>query len=259
MKYGLMSVLFPPRCGGCGTLLKIDDTGVDYSAFCADCADIWESELLDSCGGCGLAVSECACRAEEIVRVHGAGLWKRVYYLQGKKYPPQNRILYKIKRQKSALCIAFLAAELERSLERLIADTNADPALVRLTYFPRSKHSARECGTDQGKELAQALSRRTSIPCEPIIRRYPHMNTQQKTLSHEGRRRNALASYYLDPKAAPAGKIYILVDDIVTTGSTMAAGIRLLRDAGASSVYCLAVAVDDANKNAALRQPQFKI
>ncbi len=259
MKYGLTSVLFPPRCGGCGALLNIRGAGMEYSAFCADCMDVWESELLDSCGGCGLAVSECACCAQELVRVHGAGLWKRVYYLQGKKYPPQNRILYKIKQQKSALCLEFLAAELERSLERLIADTNTDPSLIRLTYFPRSKRSERESGTDQGKELTRALSRRASIPWEPIIRRYPRMNTQQKTLSHEGRRRNALASYYLDPKADPSGKIYILVDDIVTTGSTMAAGVRLLRDAGASAVYCLAVAVDDANKNATLRQPQFKV
>ncbi len=259
MKYGLISVLFPPRCGGCGTLLKLDGVGAEFSAFCSDCMGIWESELLDSCGGCGLAVSECICRAEELARVRGAGLWKRVYYLQGKKYPPQNRIIYKIKRQKSTICLEFLAAELERSLKNLIADTDSDPSLLRLTYFPRSKRSERECGTDQGKELARALARRTSIPFDPIIRRYPHMNTQQKTLSHEGRRRNALASYYLDPKGDPVGKIYVLVDDIVTTGSTMAAGVRLLRDAGASAVYCLAVAVDDTNKNASLRQPQFKV
>ena len=259
MKYGLMSALFPPRCGGCGALLKTEGPGKEYSAFCADCRGIWESELLDSCGGCGLAVSACTCSPQEIARVHGTGLWKRVYYLQGKKYPPQNRILYKIKRQKSALCLEFLAVELEQALRKLIADTKSDPSLLRLTYFPRSRRSAHENGTDQGKELVRALSRRTSIPWEPIIRRCPHRNTQQKTLSQKERQRNAMASYYLDPKADPMGKIYILVDDIVTTGSTMAAGIRLLRKAGASAVHCLAVAVDDANKNAALRQPKFEI
>ena len=259
MRYGLKSVLFPPRCAGCGTLLTVCEPRREYSALCPDCRDIWESERLDSCGSCGFAVSECICRTEEIVRAHGAGLWKCVYYLHGKKHPPQNRIIYKIKRQKSASCLEFLSAELERSFQTLLHDTGLDPTSARISYFPRSRRSSVEYGTDQGKELAYALSRRTSIPVEPIIRRYPHMNTQQKMLSQEARRRNALATYYLDPKADPTGKVYILVDDIVTTGSTMAAGIRLLRDAGAKSVYCLAVAVDDVNKNASLRQPMFKI
>ena len=259
MRYGLTSVLFPPRCAGCDTFLNVNEPGKEYSAFCPDCMDIWESELLDTCGSCGLAVSECGCRTEEIVRAHGAGLWKRVYYLQGKSYPPQNRIIYKIKGRKSAACLEFLSAELEQSLLTLIRDTGLDPSLARICYSPRSRRASLENGTDQARELARALSRRVSSPFEPIIRRYPRVNTPQKELSHEARRRNALVSYYLDPKADPTGKVYILVDDIVTTGSTMAAGIRLLRAAGAKAVYCLAVAVDDANKNASLRQPQFKI
>ena len=254
-----MSVLFPPRCGGCGTLLHIEKIGDGYSALCPDCLSLWSSELLDSCGGCGLAVSECTCGTEEINRAKGMGLWKRVYYLHNKKFAPQNQIIYKIKRQKAASCIEFLSSELECSLKKLIEDASLDLSRTCLTYLPRSKRSAREHGTDQGKELVCALSRRTSIPMESILCRHPRMNVQQKTLSTKERRKNALDSYYLDPTASPRGKIYILIDDIVTTGSTMAAGIRLLRKGGADAVYCLAIAVDDTNKNASLRQPHFEI
>lgn len=259
MKYRLMSVLFPPRCGGCGTLLHIQRIGDEYLHLCPACMGSWTSELLDSCGGCGQAVSECTCAPEEITRAKGMGLWKRVYYLHGKNYATQNRILFKIKRKRAKTCIDFLSCEMERSLQKLISDNQPDLSRTRLIYLPRSKRSLCKNGVDQGKALAHALSRRTSIPIEPIIRRYPRKNVRQKTLSNSARRRNARESYYLAPSASPRGKIYILIDDIVTTGSTMAAGIRLLRKAGADAVYCLAVAVDDTSKNANLRQPKFKI
>ena len=259
MRYRLMSVLFPPRCGGCNTLLHIQNIGDSYPALCPECASYWTSELLDSCGSCGRPVSECTCGVQEIDRAKSSGLWKRVYYLHGKNYAPQNRILFRIKKRKVKTCTEFLASELECSLNRLLEEVKPDLSLTYLTYLPRSKQTMRIYGTDQGKELAYALSRRTSIPIEPIIRRHPRMNVQQKTLAGQARRKYALDAYYLAPNAAPLGKIYILIDDIVTTGSTMAAGIRLLRNAGAASVYCLSVAVDDTTKNASLRQPKFKV
>lgn len=259
MNYRLTSVLFPPRCAGCGTLLNFRGAGKDFSAFCPDCRDAWESELLDTCGGCGLAVSLCSCRPEELARAHGGGLWKRVYYLHGKRMAPQNRILFKIKERSSASCMDFLSREMEKSLACLMDEKSPDLTRMRITYLPRSRRSALQSGTDQGRELAYALSRRTSIPVEPIICRHRRANVQQKTLSPKERRKNALDSYYLDKHADPAGKIYVLVDDVVTTGSTLAAGVRLLRRAGAEAVYALAIAVDDVNKNASLRQPHFKI
>jgi len=158
LKYGLMSVLFPPRCAGCGTLLDFRGPGKEFTAFCSQCKDIWESELLDTCGGCGLAVSLCRCRTEEIVRAHGEGLWKRVYYLQGKKHPPQNRILYKIKRQASAIAIEFLSAELELALENLIAEEQPDLSLTRIAYFPRSRRSALRSGTSRKRTGIRPLT-----------------------------------------------------------------------------------------------------
>ena len=55
------------------------------------------------------------------------------------------------------------------------------------------------------------------------------------------------------------GKTVFLVDDIVTTGSSMAAAARLLRRKDVTRVVCVAVASDDRNKNAGVKQPTFRI
>ena len=45
-----------------------------------------------------------------------------------------------------------------------------------------------------------------------------------------------------------AGKNVILIDDIATSGASLAAGTSVLIDSGAASVSCLCLAVTDKRK-----------
>ena len=51
-----------------------------------------------------------------------------------------------------------------------------------------------------------------------------------------------LGVYEIVPGAAIAGRNILLVDDIVTTGATLLECARVLKDAGAASVKCVALA-----------------
>ena len=259
MRTGLITLLFPPKCPGCGELLEFRGLGVEMSFLCNSCQKRWDSELLDTCGNCGMAVKDCNCMTELLVRAKCESLRKRVYYFHGSNSAVQNRLLFKIKNQPSAGALGFLAEELEETLRSMLEAASVSLTDAVLVYLPRSRRSAAVGGTDQGKQLAYALSRRVGIPVVSAIRRRRGREKQQKHLNLLQRQKNARAAYAAKTGVSLKGKAVILVDDIVTTGSTMAAGVRLLRGLGAERVFALSVAVDDNQKNANLYQPTFRV
>ena len=259
MRAGLVSLLFPPKCPCCGKLLEFRGLGVEVSPLCDACQKRWDSELLDTCGNCGLAVKDCNCMTEALGRAKCAGFRKRVYYLHGSNSAVQNRILFKIKNQPSAYAMGFLAEELEETLRSMLEEASVSLADAVLVYLPRSRRSAAVGGSDQGRQLAYALSRRVGIPVVRAIRRRFGQEKQQKRLTPLQRQKNAKAAYAVKKGLSLKGKTAVLVDDIVTTGSTMATGVRLLRGIGAERVFALSIAVDDNQKNANQHRPLFRV
>lgn len=242
----LSELLFPPKCVGCGNLL--DWATPNKGAFCASCESIWSSEKRETCGICAKAVKECFCATEAMQKAGCEGFCKAVYYLHGKSAPPQNRLIFYIKRNRTKRVFDFLAQELSDGLETMLKEARIDQTEVILTYVPRRLSSRLEYGVDQAKSLAQALSNRMSIPMRGLIRRSKHHRKAQKRLNRAERFREVRKAYALVEGADVRGKTVILADDTVTTGATMAACIRLLKKAGAKSVLCVSAAVDDTNR-----------
>lgn len=56
------------------------------------------------------------------------------------------------------------------------------------------------------------------------------------------RRANVLGVYEAVRPADIAGKRFLLVDDILTTGATLGECVRVLKEAGAADVVCLTLA-----------------
>jgi ComF family protein len=74
----------------------------------------------------------------------------------------------------------------------------------------------------------------------PALRRVRATPAQSK-LSAEERSRNLAGAFVADPSAV-AGRAVVLVDDVVTTGATLAAAARALLAAGAARVTGIAIA-----------------
>lgn len=96
-------------------------------------------------------------------------------------------------------------------------------------------------GFNQAEVLARRLSRRTGIPVLRALRR-AHATETQAGLSNSRRRRNVAHAFRARRGAAIAGKRILLVDDVMTTGSTGAACATALKRAGAAKVALLTVA-----------------
>jgi predicted amidophosphoribosyltransferase len=111
-----------------------------------------------------------------------------------------------------------------------------DPATVDVvTWAPTSAARRRERGFDQARLLARGVARRLRRPCRALLVRQPGL--PQTGRSGRGRREGPVFTTVCRPPAH-----VLVVDDVVTTGATLAAAARALRAAGAIEVRGAAAA-----------------
>jgi ComF family protein len=109
-----------------------------------------------------------------------------------------------------------------------------------VTWVPVSRKRLRSRGYDQAELLARAACRLWET--EPVCLLEKVMDNPPQSGLNEAaaRRANVLGVY--DAVGEIEGKRILLVDDICTTGSTLAECVRVLEEAGAESVVCAVVA-----------------
>ena len=91
-------------------------------------------------------------------------------------------------------------------------------------------------GFNQSALVARELSRRLGISTDPLALKRTRRTPPLKGMSPLQRRKTVAGAFRVRDKAAVAGKIVILVDDVLTTGSTADACARTLKKAGAARV-----------------------
>ena len=105
--------------------------------------------------------------------------------------------------------------------------------------IPQHKDRLRQRGYNQAHELAVALGLLLSLPVRPDLLRRPAAIPHQTGLTAAQRQHNAAGSF----RAADVRGLHLwLVDDIITTGSTLRAASTELLRAGAARVDVLALA-----------------
>jgi len=111
-----------------------------------------------------------------------------------------------------------------------------------LIPVPLDKKRLKSRGYNQSEELAKELSKVLQVPVLSDVLIKTKSTKPQMELSKEERGRNLQGAFAIKKPAELAGKKVFLVDDVYTTGSTMQECARVLRDAGAKSVWgiCLA-------------------
>ena len=88
--------------------------------------------------------------------------------------------------------------------------------------------------------LSEYVSSRYSIPiCQDLLVRI-RPTPQQKLLNEKQRRKNLKGAFRAAPECK--GRSIVLIDDVVTTGSTLSECARTLKKAGALHVYAACVA-----------------
>jgi len=97
-------------------------------------------------------------------------------------------------------------------------------------------------GFNQCAYLGRELSRRLGKPCAERVIRRKGSPKRQGGLTEEERRKNVVGTFAVRRPEAVCGKTVLVVDDIMTTGSTLSECSSVLKVAGASRVWCVTVA-----------------
>lgn len=111
-----------------------------------------------------------------------------------------------------------------------------------ISWIPLSKKRLRQRGYDQARLLAEEIAAKTGLPCRQLLQKIKNNSAQSLTRDAKQRRENVAGVYALDDGADVSGLRILLVDDVVTTGATMSEAARILRKAGAKSVFGVTLA-----------------
>ncbi len=133
------------------------------------------------------------------------------------------------------------APSIAKWLVRRAADF-APPGRVDLVVpVPLHRRRLRERGFNPAGFLARALARSHHTPYDPVALERIRDTPSQTELSRTERLRNVRNAFRAAPHSRVPERIW-LVDDVVTTGSTLTAAARALRNAGVRRITGICVA-----------------
>jgi ComF family protein len=219
----LLDFALPPRCPGCACIVS------ELHAFCSDC---WRQVQFlgnSGCDTCGMPLEgtesgrcgACLAHPPRIARTRAAVAYDDL----------TRRLAIRLKYGRKIA----LARTMARYMVPLIEDEVGERLIV-----PVPLHRGRlwSRGFNQAAIVGSEIARRTGIAQAPMGLRRLKRTPPLRGMSAQQRRRMVQGAFAAEPRLVQ-GKGIILIDDVLTTGSTADSCARALKKAGATKVELL--------------------
>ena len=228
MPSALAQLLLPAECLLCHALLP---SARSEDVVCAVCRHRWRLLAPPWCERCGQPEplsGPCA-----ICRYWPAALCRArsAVWLD----PPERRAVHALKYRG----LPRIALDMADALARVPLEIPEGTAT--LIPVPLARRRLRARGYNQGERLARALGTRRGLPVVELLVRTRETATQT-ALTQAARLANVAGAFEVPAVCSAVGipkSTLILVDDVFTTGATIAAAARALEAAGARCIMAV--------------------
>lgn len=222
LAWGILDWLYPPRCGGCNRL---------YSRWCSHCREqvrLVQPPLCERCGKmiqAGRICAECHSSSPAFAALRSWAVY-------------EGGLRHAILRLKYEGDLA-LGEILARPMLELLQTLGWDFELV--IPVPISLARKKERGYNQASLLALPIALGWGAAYRPEALKKVRDTPSQVGLTVAQRRQNVLDAFEAQEKFV-SGRSVLVVDDVTTSGATMEASSRALKNAGTRQVFGITLA-----------------
>jgi len=224
----LINLIYPARCVSCGRKSE----GTETTELCIPCVASIRKNPKPWCSVCGRALvnarvicPDCSRASPSFDRAYSAFLY------DGALKEAIHSFKYKGQASFSKLFSSLLI--------RFVDD---NPELIRgidfVTFVPMHRKRARGKDFNHSKVLANIISKEYDIKLLDILSKV-RLTRPQSELSRNDRIANLAGTFRVRDKMNISGMSILVVDDVMTTGSTLSECALTLKNSNAREVRCL--------------------
>lgn len=231
----ISNIISPPICLSCRKRLSL----FTNAKFCYECSKSYKLIGKYSCDSCGKPIpknSDRRCVECKSKKIYFDKNISRYCYSGCIKNAIHNM---KFKRQK------WIADEFGNMLLKTVKEKYGDISFDMIINVPMTWTNVYERGFNQSYEIASKISKGINVPiAEKILYKNSNVKTQSG-LSKKERIENVKNAFFIRHPELVCDKIVLIVDDVLTTGSTLNQCAKILKKAGATAVYTATVATTE--------------
>lgn len=229
--FNFLELIYPGRCPICECIL-----GIGQNKICKVCDKSLSYVKEPKCKKCGKSIEGddteyCYdCTRHQHDYEQGVAVFEYDEHIKASIY----RFKYKNKREYAN----FYVQEIVRCYGDKIRSWNPDI----LIPIPLHKSKYKKRGFNQAEIVAKKVGKELQIPVSSKILMRQKKTLPQKELTTKERQNNVKRAFKIVDNKVKL-QVVVLIDDIYTTGSTIDAAAKVLKEAGAYKVYYISISI----------------
>jgi len=230
----MLTWIYPVRCPVC--LKPVMPKGAVLHSICESKLDTIKEPVCMKCGMPLLSEEEEYCEECSYQSDRGWDLGRSIFPYHG----TMEEALKLVKKDGREEFVRFFAIQMKQNQELFIKHVRPEC----ITPVPLHSSKQRSRGFNQAQLLAETLGMELNIPVRLLLKKIKKTK-EQKSLSKQQRKKNVADAFCVNEhemgKSVPES--VLLIDDVMTTGSTLTACAKVLKAQGVKQVAFLSVCV----------------
>ena len=199
-----------------------------------------------NCSRCAKIYCNCTCTSALLEENNIHTVVKLYRYRAIDDVNPSKKIIFSLKEDNRRDVVEFLADELCEAI--LSSGLKIDKDSMFVTNVPRRKKAILKFGYDHAATLARAVAKRLDIEYVSLL--VSRSKRAQKDLTPGERRKNLRFGFKHGKFERLKGKSAVIIDDIITTGASIASVSDKLKELGVRNriAACIGIAYKDIDE-----------